>query len=221
MNQNHSSGQTPPAEGRDPLGLGQLPLAEPPRDGWAEIRAGLEAGLEARLEAGQHEAVDQESSARPHVPGRRMAAGLAVAACLLLLIGITQFGADMAPRKDDVNLVDTQTDGSAAPGTIDAADTVAGTVNADVTNQSLLDLIAMSQDLEQRLRQMRAGSAGMSSREALYVAELEDLVARVDGQLGQEPESLELWTQRVNLMLDLTYIFQHRFEEQYGRMASL
>ena len=35
------------------------------------------------------------------------------------------------------------------------------------------------------------------------------------------PDSINLWGQRVNLLLDLAQLYQHQWERQYGRMASL
>ena len=43
----------------------------------------------------------------------------------------------------------------------------------------------------------------MPAESVIYVTELEDLVARVDHELSITPESVELWSQRVNLLLDL------------------
>ena len=61
----------------------------------------------------------------------------------------------------------------------------------------------------------------MPAESAIYVAELEDLIAQVDSQLSQTPGSIDLWGQRVNLMLDLAQIYQQQWEIDYGRMASL
>ncbi|KAA9131919.1 hypothetical protein F3N42_07015 [Marinihelvus fidelis] len=83
------------------------------------------------------------------------------------------------------------------------------------------DLVAMSQLLELRLRQLRANSGALPAQSVLWVTELEDMIARVDGELTMAPESVELWGQRVNLLLDLESIYVHQFEREYGRMASL
>lgn len=84
----------------------------------------------------------------------------------------------------------------------------------------LPELIALSQLLEQRLRGMRAESGALPAQSLVYIAELEDMIARVDGELSSNPASVDLWGQRVNLMLDLELIFQHHWEREYGRMAS-
>ena len=61
----------------------------------------------------------------------------------------------------------------------------------------------------------------MPAASAVYVAELEDLVAQVDNELSFTPGSVNLWGQRVNLLLDLAQIYQSQWERYYGRMASL
>ena len=39
--------------------------------------------------------------------------------------------------------------------------------------------------------------------------------------LSQAPDSIDLWGQRVNLMLDLAQIYQQQWQIDYSRMASL
>lgn len=169
-------------DARDPFGLGELPLLEPGHDGWAQIQARLSADRQGRRRM-------------------RIGAGLAIAASLVLALGVV-----LRQPSTPIN--------GPAP---------AQTAQMDQATEAapLQDLIAMSQILEQRLRQLRDQTSSMPSESAVFVAELEDLVARVDGQLSAQPKSLDLWTQRVNLMLDLEYLFQHQFEREYGRMASL
>jgi len=53
------------------------------------------------------------------------------------------------------------------------------------------------------------------------VAELEDLIAQLDNELSMTPDSIDLWGQRVNLMLDLAQIYQQQWQIDYSRMASL
>ena len=99
--------------------------------------------------------------------------------------------------------------------------TPAESLASEEQDDTLTDLIAMSQMLEIRLKGLRDGTGALPGQSALYVAELEDMVAMVDGELSFDPESLDLWGQRVNLLLDLEYIYQHQWEREYGRMASL
>ena len=93
---------------------------------------------------------------------------------------------------------------------------------ASVDNrQTMESLISLSQMLETQLRGLREGTGSMPASSAVYVAELEDLVAQVDGELSYSPDSVNLWGQRVNLLLDLAQIYQHQWETEYGQMASL
>jgi hypothetical protein len=55
----------------------------------------------------------------------------------------------------------------------------------------------------------------------IYQVELEDMVAQVDEELSMNPDSTELWNQRVNLMLDLSRLYQNQLRRDYRRMASL
>jgi hypothetical protein len=88
-------------------------------------------------------------------------------------------------------------------------------------DQTLNDLIAMSQTLEKQLKGIRTHSGSIPASSAVYVAELEDMVAQVDTRLSVSPGSINLWGQRVNLLLDLAQIYQQQWEREYGRMASL
>lgn len=87
--------------------------------------------------------------------------------------------------------------------------------------QHVDSLIALSQTLETQLRNLRENTGSMPANSAIYVAELEDLVAQVDNELSYSPDSVNLWGQRVNLLLDLAQIYQHQWETTYGQMASL
>ena len=111
-----------------------------------------------------------------------------------------------------------------APVPMENGETVA-TIEEPVASgeqeQTLKQLIAVSQNLESQLRGLREGSGSIPASSAVYVAELEDLVAQVDNRISVSPDSINLWGQRVNLLLDLTQIYQHQWEREYGRMASL
>lgn len=148
-----------------------------------------------------------QTAARPTNQHWAKAVGwLAAAACLMLVAGLST-------RFDDWRVAAPTEEG----GTMAEAQTVqpvAGT-------ESLPSLIAMSQSLEAQLRGLRDGNGAMPAESALYIAELEDLVAQVDQQLSFSPRSLDLWGHRVNLLLDLAQIYQQQWEREYGRMASL
>lgn len=175
----------------DPLGLGDLPLLDPPDDGWLEVRSALEADRRQRR-------------------FRRFAGGLAAAACVVLVAGVMMQRADQAPVTTGPDLAATTT--AAQPADVEIP---------EARERNVSELIAMSQLMERRLRLLRSQSASMPADAAAYQAELEDMIARVDSQLSDNPDAAELWGQRVSLLLDLESLFQHHFEREYGRMASL
>ncbi len=82
-------------------------------------------------------------------------------------------------------------------------------------------LIGLSQSMEEQVKKLRQDTGSMPAESAIYVAELEDLIARVDNELSLTPDSIDLWGQRVNLMLDLAQIYQQQWQIDYGHMASL
>jgi hypothetical protein len=87
--------------------------------------------------------------------------------------------------------------------------------------QTLDSLVALSQQLERRVRTFRSGVGGMPTDSLVYQVELEDLIALVDDELSMRPDSLELWSQRVNLLLDLSLLYENQLRRDYQRMASL
>jgi hypothetical protein len=92
---------------------------------------------------------------------------------------------------------------------------------SDESVTNINSLISLSQTLESQLRTLRGSTGSMPANSAIYIAELEDFVAQVDSELSESPDSLNLWGQRVNLLLDLAQIYQHHWETEYGQMASL
>ncbi|NIP16780.1 MAG: hypothetical protein GWM87_00410 [Xanthomonadales bacterium] len=139
---------------------------------------------------------------------RKTVAWLAAAASLVLVVGLVL-------RPDGP--------GGALPDR--ALEQVAATQDVAGASQSnedtVSELIAMSQILEGQLRNLRESTGSIPADSAAYVAELQDLVAQVDSELSMTPDSVNLWGQRVNLLLDLAQIYQHQWEREYGRMASL
>ena len=87
--------------------------------------------------------------------------------------------------------------------------------------QTLVSVIALSQQLEKRVRSYRTEMGGMPTDSLVYQVELEDLIAQVDGELSMRPDSLDLWGQRVNLLLDLSQLYENRLRRDYQQMASL
>ena len=133
---------------------------------------------------------------------QRAGSWLAVAASLVLVISITL-------RNTENDLPST---GLATPATNLASVQVQDNVNA---------LIGLSQNMEAQVKKLREETSSMPAESAIYVAELEDLIAHVDNELSLTPDSIDLWGQRVNLMLDLAQIYQQQWQIDYGRMASL
>ena len=137
----------------------------------------------------------------------RLRAGgwLAVAASLVLVVNIVL-----------------QTNETEVPATTptDFA-TPAGNLASVSVQDNISALIGLSQKMEAQVKSLRQETGSMPAESAIYVAELEDLIAQVDNQLSQTPGSIDLWGQRVNLMLDLAQIYQQQWEIDYGRMASL
>jgi len=195
---------------RDPLGLGQLPAAKPIRDDWKAIRSALET------DGG---GLNGNGAARAPLPGTLPA--LALAASLLLVAGLVLWLPERTTTGAGVHEAAPVELATAPPPQSLQSPAEAGALTSDDAERSREQLIALSQGMEQRLRLLREQVGYLPADSALYVAELEDLIARVDGQLGASPDSLDLWSQRVNLMLDLEVVFQHQFDREYGRMASL
>ena len=86
---------------------------------------------------------------------------------------------------------------------------------------TLLSLMSLSQQLETRLRTYRQELGDLPAGAVVYQVELQDLVAQVDDQISAEPESLELWSQRVNLLLDISRLYENSLRREYQQLASL
>lgn len=151
------------------------------------------------------QALEEHARARRH---RKRAGGwLAAAAGVILALGVVIQQTRSTPQIPP--------DLAQSPPATDA-----GQSASFESRDTVHELIAMSQTLEQRLRGLRAESGALPAQSAIYIAELEDMIVRVDGELSLNPKSVDLWGQRVNLLLDLELIFQHHWEREYGRMAA-
>jgi len=161
-----------------------------------EIKPGYDgwAEIESALK-GQHKWKRQKS-----------AGWLAVAASLVLVISVVLFTTD----KDTT--MNPPSPGFATSEAVPASVEVKDNISA---------LIGLSQSMEEQVMKLRQETSSMPAESAIYVAELEDLIVQVDNELSLTPESIDLWGQRVNLMLDLAQIYQQQWEIDYGRMASL
>jgi len=82
-------------------------------------------------------------------------------------------------------------------------------------------LVTVSQKMETRLSEYRAGSGVMNTDQAGMIAEFEDLIAFIDQQLSDEPGSVDLWFQRVSLMSDLLNVYAVQQSGDIGMIASL
>ena len=137
---------------------------------------------------------------------QRTGGWLAVAASLVLVISLVMNNTGIStPGKPPVQEFATSATGSASVPVED-------NINA---------LIGLSQNMEEQVKKLRQETNSMPAESAIYVAELEDLIAQVDSELSDSPDSINLWGQRVNLLLDLAQIYQHHWETEYGQMASL
>jgi len=180
----------------DPLDLRGLPLVSPPRDGWPAIEAALRSERARRRTT--------------RVAGWTLAAAASLALAVGLLLQRPAAGpVEGAP---DGALAQTQPAVQGPPAVTDASAPSADTLEA---------MIALSQQLEQRLRVMRAGVGELPVDGIVYQVELEDLVAQVDEELSSRPDSLGLWSQRVNLLMDLQTLYENRLRREYRQMASL
>jgi hypothetical protein len=137
---------------------------------------------------------------------RRAGGWLAVAASLVMVIGVVL-------HNTEINI----------PGKMPSAEfatSVADSASVQL-NDNVKQLIGLSQSMEEQVSKLRRETGSMPAESAIYVAELEDLIAQVDNELSLTPDSIDLWGQRVNLMLDLAQIYQQQWRIDYGRMASL
>lgn len=151
-----------------------------------------------------------ESALQTHHDGkrkwRRTGSWLAVAASFVLIIGFSLRYIQIIPPTEPT-----------LPGAATSESSLASVSLDDNVNA----LIGLSQNMEEQVKKLRQKTGSMPAESAIYVAELEDLIAQVDHELSLKPDSVDLWGQRVNLMLDLAWIYQQQWQIDYGHMASL
>ena len=175
----------------DPLNLGSLPLVSPPSDDWPIIEAAL-----------------RKQNSRKRIV-TMTASTLAIAATVILAVGVFVYRPYGGPAgtTDSRQVLTTQVEN---PGSTD-----------DRQANTLDSLITLSQQLESNLRRIRSQTGAMPTSSVIYQVELEDLVAQVDEELSMRPDSIDLWSQRINLMLDLSQLYQNNLRREYQQMASL
>jgi hypothetical protein len=176
---------------KDPLNLGSLPLVSPPADDWPMIEAAL------RKRISRKRIVTLAGST------------LAIAATVILAVGVFIYRPFGIP---------VSTSGSEQLQTTQVEDPTSSEGHQTSTLDSL---IALSQQLESNLQKIRSQAGVMPTSSVIYQVELEDLVAQVDEELSRRPGSVDLWSQRINLMLDLSQLYQNQLRREYHRMASL
>ena len=183
---------------RDPLNLRSLPLVSPASDDWPAIEAAL------RKQTGRQRLLKSAGWAR------------AAAASVTLAVGLLVSSPDSLPPADSsaaqpaIAQTNAQAPGAEAPAP--QAAEPASTVDS---------LIALSQRLETNLRHIRSEVGVMPTPSLIYQVELEDMVAQVDEELSMNPDNTNLWSQRVNLLLDLSQLYRNELRRESHRMASL
>jgi hypothetical protein len=189
---------------RDPLKLKSLPPIEAPVDDWPLIEAALRRD-------------------RRRAKLLRYAGGaLATAATVTLAVGLTlrpgpSKPGDTGPEGTEPAMAQQQSIPESGRTAISASPRPDTPQNA----QTLESMLALSQQLETRLRMIRSGIGGLPTHALVYQVELEDLIVQVDDELSMRPDSLDLWSQRVNLLLDLNQLYEKELRRERHQMASL
>ncbi|MGK2926138.1 MAG: hypothetical protein ACSLE2_11000 [Lysobacterales bacterium] len=187
----------------DPLNLQSLPLVSPPRDGWPAVEAAL------------------SGDTRRRTVWRYAAGALGVAATVTLAVGLYwQESGTVGAGAADVAQV-TGPVPTVPAGERLVADEFQSPARPAPAAGTLDSMIALSQQLEGRLRGIRAEAGSLRSSAVVYQVELEDLVAQVDEELSRQPDSLPLWNQRVSLLMDLERLYENSLRREYHRIASL
>jgi len=177
----------------DPFDLAALPELRPPTDGWIAISAELKRQGRRR---------------------QQWLSGLALAATITLVVGVVS----MMPR---VDIVPPSSDSSESAAEI-TADSQSGALAKDTLgSENLASLQRLSRRLEQNLSYLSTGMGAVPAEMVVYQVELEDLVAQVDAAISLQPESSELWRQRVNLLMDLNKIYGVGLRRDESHVASL
>lgn len=187
----------PRQKAQDPLNLQSLPLIEVPRDGWPAIEAALRSDRKRRSGV------------------RHAGLALAAAASVTLAIGLVL----QKPAPVPLEQLPSPALSQDQPSAQQASNTASGEFR-QVPEETLETMIALSQQLERRLRTIRHGYGALPAGAIVYQIELEDLVAQVDEELSNRPDSLALWNQRVNLLMDLEQLYKNRLRREYRQMAS-
>ena len=182
---------------RDPLGLAALPELQPPQDGWLVISAQLHQQRRRR---------------------QQWLSGMAIAATVTLVAGIVAVLPQLQTQPGELPAPAATQTAQLAP---DQSAVEPPTDSPLEQSNNLLALQNLSQRLEQNLHYLRSGVGAMPAEMVVYQVELEDLVAQVDDAISQQPESGELWQQRVSLLMDLNQIYGAGLRRDEPFVASL
>lgn len=136
----------------------------------------------------------------------------AAAAMITLMIGLVFRLPILTPWEEPALIV--QEPAVNETPAVESADPASSAVALD-------SLVALSQELEDRLRIYRYEVGDMPADSLVYQVELQDLVVQVDEELSMYPDSQELWQQRIALLLDLTRLYENQLRRDYHLMASL
>jgi len=197
---------------RDPLNLRSLPLVSPASDDWPAIEAAL------RKQNGRQRLLKSAGWA------------LAAAASVTLAVGLLVRSPDSLPPADSsaaqpaIAHTNAQAPGAnaqASGANAQASGAEAPAPQAAEPASTVDSLIALSQRLETNLRHIRSEVGVMPTPSLIYQVELEDMVAQVDEELSMNPDNTSLWSQRVNLLLDLSQLYRNELRRESHRMASL
>ena len=183
---------------KDPLGLADLPAPQP------------EAGSAERDWAAVSAALDADDRNR-----RQWWLGaLAAAATVVFVLAIATI-----PRHQPENVMPGEqvAAGTGEPAPLQQAPESSPAVSQPTTT----DLIAMSQQMERQLLQIRGQVGSMPSEFVVYQVELQDLIGQVDDALSMSPGSQALWGQRLSLQMDLMKLYRNQLRRDYSHLASM
>ncbi len=232
---------------RDPFNLASLPELQPPTDGWTAISAqlqqqrrgpqqwipGLALAATITLVIGAVALLPQEGFGPSSTPAETAVVQQEPASSNDPVEGTLEpndiRGQGRSYSKDSHNagvsaqvpvLVSTSASLNNGSSAANATKTVAEN-NPNLGPENLQSLQRLSGRLEQNLNYLRTGIGAMPAEMVVYQVELEDLVAQVDAAISQQPESSELWQQRVNLLMDLNEIYGVGLRREEPYVASL
>lgn len=177
----------------DPLGLRDLPGIGPEAGRMEDDWAVVQAALD---EQGQ-------------VRRQRWLGGLAAAAVLAVVVLIARMPGSQAPELN-----------TEQPSMVQQASEEPAN-QAQSAEPGAEELMAMSQGMERQLRFLRDEVDGLPPGFLIYQVELQDLISQVDDAISLDPESEDLWGQRLGLQMDLMKLYRSHLRRDHSGLASL